>query len=128
VFAAVKLQSVQASTEQVLAARPDVILETRAADEAFPVAQRGAELDAWKVLGSVPAVRNGRITFLFDDRIVVPGPRVAEGTLLMAKALHPEAFGATEAEGATKRERRGESLDRRAEGLLRAATDAEREQ
>jgi ABC-type Fe3+-hydroxamate transport system substrate-binding protein len=83
---------VQASTEQVLAARPDVILETRASDGAFPAGQRGAELDAWKTLASVPAVRNGRIVFLFDDRIVIAGPRVAEGTLLMAKALHPDAF------------------------------------
>jgi iron complex transport system substrate-binding protein len=92
VFAGVKLQAVQASTEQVLAARPDVILETRASNGAFPAGQRGAELDAWKTLSSVPAVKNGRVLFLFDDRIVVPGPRVSEGTLLMAKALHPEAF------------------------------------
>ena len=93
VFADVKLQAVQASTEQVLAARPDVIFETRSSREAFPAGDRGVELDAWKALASVPAVRNGRIVFLFDDRIVVPGPRVADGTLLMARALHPEAFG-----------------------------------
>ena len=93
VFADVRLQAVQASTEQVLAARPDVILETRSSREAFPAGDRGAELDAWKTLASVPAVRNGRIVFLFDDRIVVPGPRAAEGTLLIARALHPEAFG-----------------------------------
>jgi iron complex transport system substrate-binding protein len=92
VFADVKLQAVQASTEQVLAARPDVILETRAAAEGFRATDRAAELDAWNALASVPAVRNHRILFIFDDRIVVPGPRVAEGTLLIAKALHPEAF------------------------------------
>jgi iron complex transport system substrate-binding protein len=103
VFADVKLQAVQASTEQVLAARPDVILETRASNAGFPPGQRGAELDAWKTLASVPAVKNGRVIFLFDDRIVVPGPRVAEGTLLMAKALHPEAFGAKDAAGADRR-------------------------
>jgi iron complex transport system substrate-binding protein len=92
VFAAVRLQAVQASTEHVLAARPEVILETRSSSEAVPAGDRAAELDAWKTLASVPAVRNGRIVFLFDDRIVIPGPRVAEGTLLMARALHPEAF------------------------------------
>lgn len=92
VFAGVKLQSVQASTEQVLAARPDVILETRASNESFPQGQRGTEMNAWKTLASVPAVKNGRVVFLSDDRIVVPGPRVAEGTLLIAKALHPEVF------------------------------------
>ena len=87
-------QAVQASTEQVLAARPDVILETRAANSAFPTGDRDAELNVWKVLGSVPAVRNRRILFLFDDRIVIPGPRVVEGTAVMARALHPEAFAA----------------------------------
>jgi len=92
VFAGVKLQSVQASTEQVLAARPDVILETRASNESFPIGQRGSEMDAWKTLPSVPAVKNGRVFFLSDDRIVVPGPRVAEGTLLIAKTLHPGVF------------------------------------
>jgi iron complex transport system substrate-binding protein len=92
VFGDIRLQAVQASSEQVLAARPDVILETRSSSPTLPAGDRAAELDAWKTLASVPAVRSGRIFFLFDDRIVVPGPRVAEGTLLMARALHPEAF------------------------------------
>ena len=92
VFADVKLQAVQASTEQIIARRPDVIVEIRAANSAFPSGDRDAELKVWKTLAAVPAVRNGRIHFLFDDRIVIPGPRVVEGTLEMAKALHPDAF------------------------------------
>src|SRR3954470_14634828 len=92
VFADVKVQSVQASTEQILAQRPEIILETRAANSAFPMGDRQAELNVWKTLASVPAVRNGRVHFLFDDRIVIPGPRVVEGTEVMARALHPEAF------------------------------------
>ena len=36
VFAEVRVQAVQASTEQILAKRPDVVLETRAANSAFP--------------------------------------------------------------------------------------------
>jgi iron complex transport system substrate-binding protein len=128
VFAGVMLQSVQASTEQVLASRPDVILETRASNGAFPAGQRGAEMDAWKTLASVPAVKNDRVIFLFDDRVVVPGPRVAEGTLLMAKALHPGAFGATEAERAMKRERSEGSRSEAPEGTRRVAAGAERQQ
>jgi iron complex transport system substrate-binding protein len=92
VFADVKVQAVQASTEQVLARRPDVVLETRALNSAWPAGDRQAELDVWQALGSIPAVRNQRILFLFDDRIVIPGPRVVEGTRVMAMALHPEAF------------------------------------
>jgi iron complex transport system substrate-binding protein len=92
VFADVKMQAVQASTEQVLGRRPDLILEVRAANSAFPSGDRVAELDVWKGLGAVPAVRNNRVVFLFDDRIVIPGPRVVEGTTEMARALHPDAF------------------------------------
>jgi iron complex transport system substrate-binding protein len=92
VFADVKTQAVQASTEQILARRPDVILETRAINSAWPSGDQRAELNVWNAVGSVPAVRNRRVLFLFDDRIVIPGPRVVEGTRAMAKALHPELF------------------------------------
>jgi len=109
VFAEVKMEAVQASTEQILAKRPDVIVETRAANSAFPTGEQSAELNVWKALGSVPAVKNGRVLFLFDDRIVIPGPRVVEGTEALARALHPDVFKATGAERATKRERSGGS-------------------
>lgn len=92
VFAEVKMQAVQASTEQVLIQRPDVILEARAANSAFPSGDQQSELNVWAVLSSVPAVRNKRVVFLFDDRIVIPGPRVVAGTTAMARALHPDAF------------------------------------
>ena len=92
VFADVKLQAVQASTEQIIARRPDVILEVRAANSAFPSGDRDAELNVWKTLAAVPAVRNRRVHFVFDDRIVIPGPRVVEGTEALARTLHPEAF------------------------------------
>jgi iron complex transport system substrate-binding protein len=92
VFADVKVQSVQASTEQLLARRPDVILETRATNSAWPSGDREAELSVWNAVRSIPAVRSHRVLFLFDDRIVIPGPRVVEGTAAMARALHPDAF------------------------------------
>jgi ABC-type Fe3+-hydroxamate transport system substrate-binding protein len=40
----------------------------------------------------VPAVRDGRVHFVVDPRTVVPGPRVAEATELLARVLHPAAF------------------------------------
>jgi ABC-type Fe3+-hydroxamate transport system substrate-binding protein len=92
VFADVKTESVQATTEQIIARRPDVIVETRASAGAFSAAERDAETRTWNVLGSVPAVRNGRVIFLFDDRVVIPGPRIVEGTRELARALHPDAF------------------------------------
>lgn len=92
VFAGIPQQNVQASTEQIIAARPEVILEVRATNEAWPSGDRVAELNVWKQLASVPAVRTGRVLYLSDDRLVIPGPRIVEGTTLMARALHPEAF------------------------------------
>ena len=134
VFAEVKRESVQASTEQILAKRPDVILETRAANSAFPSGDRDQELAVWSALASLPAVRSRRVLFLFDDRIVIPGPRVVQGTTALARALHPEAFaaagaepyGATGAERATKRERSEGSASEAPEGTRRAAAGAER--
>jgi iron complex transport system substrate-binding protein len=103
VFADVKMQAVQASTEQILAHRPDVVIEARATNSAFPSGDVQAERKVWDAVASIPAVRNNRVLFLFDDRIVIPGPRVVEGTRAMAKAIHPELFGATGAEQATAR-------------------------
>ncbi|HET7697025.1 MAG TPA: helical backbone metal receptor [Vicinamibacterales bacterium] len=92
VFADVRLQAVQASTEQIIARRPEVILEIRAANSAFPTGDRDAELNVWTALAAVPAVRNRRVHFLFDDRIVIPGPRVVEGTEAIARVLHAPVF------------------------------------
>jgi iron complex transport system substrate-binding protein len=126
VFADVKLQAVQASTEQILAKRPEVILEVRAANSAFPMADRDSELGVWRVLASVPAVRDKRVLFLFDDRIVIPGPRVVEGTAALARALHPEAFAANGAEPAMTRGRSGASSSEAPE-RSRGAAGAERQ-
>ena len=90
VFADVPQQSVQATSELVLARRPDAILELRAG--AMSLAEQRQEIAVWQALPSVPAVRAGRIAIITDPRTVVPGPRVAEGTELIARALHPEAF------------------------------------
>ena len=92
VFGDVKTESVQASTEQIIARHPDVILETRATNGSFPAGDVETERHVWSALGSVPAVRNKRVHFLFDDRIVIPGPRLVAGTMEIARALHPDAF------------------------------------
>lgn len=90
VFGDVLKQSVQATTELILARHPDVIVEFRAGSLTDTIRQR--EIGVWRALASLPAVRNRRISILADPRTVVPGPRVAEGTELIARVLHPEAF------------------------------------
>lgn len=90
IFADVQRESVQASSELILARRPEIIIELRVGDT--PPDQQQKEIEVWNRLSSVPAVQSKRVFFLTDARTVVPGPRVAEGTELLARALHPEAF------------------------------------
>jgi len=85
VFADVKQQAVQATTELILARRPDVILELRGSDISPDQVQR--ETRMWDALSSLPAVRNHRVHILLDARTVVPGPRIAEGIELIARVL-----------------------------------------
>ena len=91
VFADVQRESVQPSVETLLARAPDVILEVRATGLLAPTDVAGARR-VWSALGSIPAVRNGRIHILNGEYLVVPGPRVVQGTEAFARALHPEAF------------------------------------
>jgi iron complex transport system substrate-binding protein len=88
VFNDIDKESVQVSTETILARAPDVILELR--PEEVPDGQPlRDELASWARLASVPAVRNNRVHFISGHAVTVPGPRVAESVERMAKALHP---------------------------------------
>jgi cobalamin transport system substrate-binding protein len=91
VFADVARESVQPSIETMLARSPEVILEVRATGllAAADVAQAKR---VWGALASVPAVKQGRIEILTGEHLVVPGPRVVQGTEAFARALHPDAF------------------------------------
>ena len=86
-FADVKRQNLQATTEILLARAPEVIIEVHPA-EGWTPERIVTERAVWKGLPSLPAVRTGRIHILTDDRLIVPGPRVAEGAKLLASVLH----------------------------------------
>ena len=90
VFDDVKRESVQPSIETLLSRAPDVILEVRATG--LIERSAGAELEAWSALPAIPAVRNGRVLLLTGEHLVVPGPRLGDGTEALARALHPDAF------------------------------------
>jgi iron complex transport system substrate-binding protein len=86
VFADVSAESVEASTEMILSRAPAVIVELHSVE--LPAGQQ-YEIDAWKRLGSVPAVRANRIHSITGKFLVVPGPRVADAAERMAAVLHP---------------------------------------
>lgn len=87
VFADVRREAVQATTELILSRRPDLILELRA--DPLTEAEVRQEIATWTQLQGVPAVRNQRVYIISDPRTVVPGPRVAEGVEAIAAVLHP---------------------------------------
>ena len=90
VFGEVKTQSVQASTEMLLARKPEVIIELHYGDSAKGL-DLAKEAQAWNVLASIPAVRNHRVFSLVGDEFVVPGPRIVDATRALAHTLHPDA-------------------------------------
>ena len=87
IFADMNRQAVQATTELILARRPEVILELRA-DPMTPD-EEGKELAVWQQLASVPAVANRRVYIITDPRTVIPGPRVVEGIEALAARIRP---------------------------------------
>ena len=88
VLADVKRQSLQGTSELVIARAPDVIVEIGAET----ASTAGRNLQAWNTLGSVPAVRNKRIYLITGDGMMNPGPRIAESVRRVAEVLHPEDF------------------------------------
>jgi iron complex transport system substrate-binding protein len=82
-------QSVQMSTEMLLARAPDVIIElhygTSVASERLE-----AERRVWNALPALPAVRNNEVHLLVGDEFVVPGPRIVVAAQRFLETLHPE--------------------------------------
>jgi iron complex transport system substrate-binding protein len=88
VFADIKRQSVEVSTEMILARKPDVVIELWYGDLAKDL-DLSRQPQVWNAVGSVPAVRTHRVYELAGDEFVVPGPRVVAATRRLAETLHP---------------------------------------
>jgi len=91
VFADVKRQSVQATSELVLARKPGVILELHSGSP-WDDAHVAREQSVWRGLKSVPAVRDNQVHILVDEKLSIPGPRVVDAVRVFAKILHSEKF------------------------------------
>jgi iron complex transport system substrate-binding protein len=91
VFADIKREAVQPSSETMLVRAPQVIIEMHPGDEPSPeILQK--ERAVWSVLPSVPAVRNGRVYLLYNSALMSPGPRIAQTAEAFARVLHPDVF------------------------------------
>lgn len=89
-FADVRREAVQATTELILTRRPEVVLELHGSPMSPSHLRR--ETAVWQTMTSLPAVRDGRVYLIADERTVVPGPRVADAVELIARTLHAAAF------------------------------------
>jgi len=81
------------SVEAVLERMPDVIIDTSDNDPAAPRGRLAGDWGRWDFL---PAVLRQRVYCVDPSRLVIPGIRLPEMTLLMGKLIQPEAFGEAE--------------------------------
>lgn len=75
----------QISIEEIVARKPDVILELRA-DPQTPE-QAAALVHDWQPLSEVPAVRNGAVQVIAGTHVLIPGPRIPQFYREMREAL-----------------------------------------
>lgn len=78
----------QINPEAVLAAQPNVIIESMP-EEKVDDALRRKLLTHWKRLGSMPAVRDNRIYVLDAENAQIPSPRILDVVAQVARLLHP---------------------------------------
>jgi iron complex transport system substrate-binding protein len=90
IFSDVQREAAHPSSEAILAAAPEVIIELRA--EAVTENTAISNAEAWQQFSALPAVRTQRVHMLTGNELVVPGPRVAEVIRRLAELLHPAAI------------------------------------
>jgi iron complex transport system substrate-binding protein len=88
VFASQRREAVRVGTEEILAARPEVIIDLHYGRALSPE-QIDRERAVWKTLPAVPAVREGKVALLVGNEFVVPGPRLADAAEAIADVIHP---------------------------------------
>ncbi len=71
--------------EQIAELDPDVIVDVSVV-ESGGATRITMDAPGW---GGLRAVREGRVLPVADERVLRPGPRVAEGLAVLARALHP---------------------------------------
>jgi iron complex transport system substrate-binding protein len=74
--------------ERVVDLDPDVVVDASSANGGAIATRIRPDAPGWS---QVRAVREGHVVALGDPRVLRPGPRVAEGLAVLARALHPRA-------------------------------------
>jgi len=77
------------STEEILACDAEIIIQTAMGTAGTSEQQKAAE-KFWSRWKTLPAVVNNRIYIVPPDTVLRLGPRLCEGTELIANCLHPD--------------------------------------
>jgi iron complex transport system substrate-binding protein len=75
------------SVERVLALEPDVVVNA-SMGESEGRQRIGKDTPGW---ARVKAVELGHVVRITDEAVLRPGPRIAEGLAVLARAVHPDA-------------------------------------
>lgn len=79
------------SKEEVLASGTEVIIQSAMETAELNRQQESANV-FWSKFAGLPAVKNNRIYVVDPDTILRLGPRLPQGTELIARCVHPEIF------------------------------------
>lgn len=85
VFADAPSRYPQIGLEEIVARKPEVIVELRA--EALAPAVIASLIQDWRVLPQVPAVRDGRVEVIAGNHVLIPGPRLPQFYRELRQAL-----------------------------------------
>lgn len=86
--------SVRVPWEEVLRWKPEILIVMPCGFDLEKAADRARMLASYPGWADLPAVRNGRAYAVdANSYFARPGPRVIEGTELLAHLLHPDLFG-----------------------------------
>lgn len=96
--------SVHISWDDVLEGAPEVLIVTPCGFNLDKVVELTPQLYDYPGWAELPAVRAGRVYAVdANSYFARPGPRVVEGTELLAHLIHPDLFSWTGSEGAYRR-------------------------
>jgi iron complex transport system substrate-binding protein len=93
VFAGAAVSYPKVPAEEVLARRPEVIIDRGEVPdpEKVPPGHEQAVVRLWNRWSQLPAVSTHRVYAVISDIYVIPGPRVGEAARALGRLIHPEA-------------------------------------
>ena len=86
--------SVRVSWEDILTWAPEILIVMPCGFHMEKAAEQAQQLTSYPGWSDLPAARNGRVYAVdANSYFARPGPRVVEGTELLAHLIHPDVFG-----------------------------------